>query len=78
MNQGGAVSDLFIGENSSTFESGTKIVPRVELSYVPWNCSRGGAVLAPLFFSVYTNLSEMLIYLRCDVDWAISSESAEI
>ena len=39
--EGGAVfslnnySDLLLGENSSTFESGTKIVPRVELSYVP-------------------------------------------
>ncbi len=51
--QGGAVSDLFfVAKNSSTFESGTKIVPRVELSYVPWNGSRGGAVLALLFFSV--------------------------
>ena len=46
------VSDLFLGENSSTFESGTKIVPQVELSYVPWNSSRDGSVLAPLFFSV--------------------------
>ena len=26
-----------------------EIVPRVELSYVPWNGSRDGAVLAPLF-----------------------------
>ncbi len=33
--QGGAVSDLFLDKNSSTFEGGTKIVPGVELSYVP-------------------------------------------
>ncbi len=37
-------SNLFLGENSSTFESVTKIVPRVD----PKQC-QGGAVLAPLF-----------------------------
>ena len=52
INQDGDVSDLLLGENSSTFESGTKLVRRVELSYVPLNSSRGGAILAPLFFSV--------------------------
>ncbi len=31
---------------------GTKIVAPVELSYVPWNGSRGRIVLAPLFLSV--------------------------
>ncbi len=39
--------------NSSTFESGAKIVPQVELSYVTWDGSRGGAVLVPLFISVW-------------------------
>ncbi len=52
-NQGGAVSDLFLDKNSSTIEGGTKIVPGVELSYVPWNGSRGRAILSPLFFSVW-------------------------
>ena len=41
---------FFVGENSSTFKSGTKIVSQVDLSYVPWNGSRVGAVLAQLFF----------------------------
>ncbi len=49
INQVGAVLDLFLGKNSSTFESDTKIVPRVELRYVPWNGSRGGAVWLPFF-----------------------------
>ena len=54
---------LSILENSAMLESGVvfflrldgryaKIVPQVELSYVPGNGSRGGAVLAQLFFSV--------------------------
>ncbi len=33
----------------------TKIGPGGELSSLPWNGSWGGAVLAPLFFSVYNN-----------------------
>ena len=46
----GAVLDsFFLDENSSTFKGGAKIVPWVELSYAPWNGSRGGAILAPLF-----------------------------
>ena len=40
---------IFFRQNSSTFEGGTKIVPRVELSYAQWNGSRGGAVIATLF-----------------------------
>ncbi len=47
--------DLFLDKNSSTFERGTKIVPGVELSYVLWNGSRGGAVLAPLFSQWWLN-----------------------
>ncbi len=41
-----------LDKHSSTGEGGTKIVPGVELSYVLWNGSRGGAILAPFFFSV--------------------------
>ena len=37
--EGGAVFLPLLQENSSTFESGTKIVPRVELTYVSWNGS---------------------------------------
>ena len=33
----GAVLDLFFSENSPTFESDTKVVPGVELSYRTWN-----------------------------------------
>ncbi len=31
-----ADKSFFLDKNSSTFEGGTKIVPRVELSYVPF------------------------------------------
>ncbi len=38
------------------FEGGAKIVPQVELTYAPW---RGGAILAPLFFSVRRETIEL-------------------
>ncbi len=50
--EGGAVFSL-----NNHVKGGTKIVPGVELSYVPWNGSRGGAVLAPLFFSVLVEIT---------------------
>ena len=50
--ENGDVFSLIITFNSSTFEGGTKIVPGVELSYIPWNGFRGGAVLDQLFMSV--------------------------
>ncbi len=59
--QGGAVLDLFLDKNSSTFEGGTKIVPGVELSDVPCNGSRGGAVLALLFSQCRPKTSCMLL-----------------
>ena len=45
-------------QNGATLEGGAVFslnnhVPGVELSYVPWNGSRGGAILDPLFFSVH-------------------------
>ncbi len=54
LTRGSCFGPFFLGENSSTYGCGTKIVPLVELSYIlSWNGSRGGAVLASLFFSVY-------------------------
>ncbi len=50
----------FWTENSSTFESGTKIVPWVELSYIPWNGSRKRAVFSPLFSSMFICLNSFL------------------
>ena len=43
-----------LGENRSIFGSGGKLVIQMELSYGPGNGSRGGAILAPLIFSVNT------------------------
>ncbi len=42
----------FLGENSSTFESGAKVVSRVELSLRTIKWLWDGAILAPLYFSV--------------------------
>ena len=55
---------IMFSKYSFIFESGTKTVPRLELSYAPGNDSKGGAVLSPHFFlSASFHLSEPLYSL---------------